>query len=975
MQNFKEDHFPNPKEEIPHCEWFSSNFYTKSSKIKFLGQGSFGKVFHVISRANKAHNAMKVLIFTTKQEYEAAKIEIKLTMTLKHKNIIKIEEYHFEKLNGGIYVIYLVLELARESLKNKISRGFIRDQISFHSSINQVVQAIKYCHEQDIVHFDIKPDNILIFSDEVLKVADWGSAKPGLSKGTFSLKLDTIGGTRLFASPELLDIIDQDPDNWDSFKKNWQKMDIYAMGMTFLNVLGVSNQKISEIKGKSGKKYENLLEESLVELFLSLNFQMEWVELFKSMLAFNPKTRFNINEVAEFLKSMKFMNNQKDLIEYMLATTGTLDLLFVLDTTGSMDYYIEAVLKSLNNILLNLKQSTNKRKINIGCLFYKDLQKRILDENIPKKLLQKQEKIIEDPKFLKGLGIYNDYISFLDFTPQLDIVEKKLKKVKCFGGDDYCEDLVEALKASMEMSWTHQSTFRIMVIITDAPPHGKSYSEDTVDYFPEKDEEFDNLEEMIRRLVNMKIGFLIVEIDKRTRKANEIIEKICQKEKGFFQKVVLEEIKDPKYMGRFFEKEVINEIDSIFKNQWDLILENKIKENINWDMQIDWEEEFDLDRTKDIKFKVYDLDMEKNSLDFNNLNLIKMNLEVSSKWDTYISKNKVLEGNLRNIYLMMTQKSEAKYVIKLPKDGSYNMIEELMDDWKNYMVSHYMAKKFKKELRSKGIEIIKNLEFLTLTVLESENSFKGSKFFACEKFLDGIFVKYNSNLGWVLKPKDKNLEFNDLVQAFSHFSFHFSKGKIVIVDIQGVKNVMTDPAIQSLEQIFGSTDLGRYGIYKFLRRHQCTKICKKLNLNDISKELELLDKNSENCEEKKEDDSFDKDLIEESKQQQQKNGAWLKQKNSNRNNFSLYNEFNIMPDPCESRLKELYHLLDYKEETNLDTGLIRKVDEKLKRIARIILQNNRELENKILKSLQEEFNDDLEFVVKKYNNIRNLNII
>lgn len=962
MKNSKEE-LPNPKEEIPECEWFSSNFYTKSTMIKFLGKGSYGKVFHVISKPNKAHKALKVLTFTTNHDYKEAKQEIKLTKTLEHKNIIKLEDYHFEKLAGGIYVIYIVLELARESLKNKISRTHIRDQISFHSYLNQVVQAIKYCHKKKIVHFDIKPDNILVCSDEILKVADWGTAKSGLENGSVSVKLSNIGGTRLFASPELLEIIDQN-QSLEHLNKNWQKMDVYATGMTFLNVLGLSPKRISEIKGKGESMYEAFLEKSLEDLFQELNFQKEWIKLFKSMLALKTKERFTIKEVAEFLKSMTFINNQKDLIQHMLATTGTLDLLFVLDTTGSMDYYIEAVRKSLNSLLFHLKQSTNKRNINIGCLFYKDLQKKINDIYVPNELLIEQGNVKEDPKFLKGLEIYNDYISFLDFTPQIDLVESKLKQVKCFGGDDYCEDLVEALKASLEMKWTNQSTFRIMVIITDAPPHGKSYSDDTVDYFPDKDEEFDNLEETVRRVVNMNIGFLVVEIDKRTRKTNEIIEKICKKENGFYQKVVLEEIKETKNIERYFDKEIINEIDSIFRNQWDLILEKKIKDNINWNMQIDWEKKFDLDLTQEIKFKAYDLELERKSLDFNNLNLIKMESTALEKWSSFVSKKKVLEGNLRNIYLMMTKKHEGRYVIKLPKNGSYHLIEELMVDWKNYVVSQYMAKEFTKELNSKGINLKKNLEFLNFVILESKDNFKGSKFFACEQFLDGIFIKYNSNLGWVLKPKDNNFELNDLIQAFSHFSFHFSKGKIVIVDIQGVKNLMTDPAIQSLEQAFGSTDLGRYGIYKFLRRHQCTKICKKLGLNDISKELELLE-NTKEREEKKEDSENEK-----------RNGYWLKRKNSI-NGFSLYQEFNLKPDPCIKELNEFYYLLE-KDEDEAEMTVCKEdkvFRSRRDRIARIILKNDPKIEGKILSCLKEEFYDNFEYVIKRYESITNLNYL
>ena len=268
-------------------------------------------------------------------------------------------------------------------------------------------------------------------------------------------------------------------------------------------------------------------------------------------------------------------------------------------------------------------------------------------------------------------------------TPNFEKVKEKLKEVKCFGGFDYCEDVVEALKATVEINWTRESNFRIIVLMTDSPPHGESYHQKLFDDYPEKDQEFDNLEECVRKLVKMKIAILSIEIDERTQIMNKIMEKICKREKGRFQKVIFNDLKDPKYLKQFFENEVINELDLIFRDQWNFFLENKIKENINWDMQID----------------------------FNNLTLIQYDNEISSKWIANITKEKVLEGNLRNIHLLFTEKNHSKYVVKLPKDGSFNLIEELFDNWKNYSVAVYLAEEFKSQLEKNGINLKNYLQF------------------------------------------------------------------------------------------------------------------------------------------------------------------------------------------------------------------------------------------------------------------------
>ena len=104
-----------------------------------------------------------------------------------------------------------------------------------------------------------------------------------------------------------------------------------------------------------------------------------------------------------------------------------------------------------------------------------------------------------------------------------------------------------------------------------------------------------------------------------------------------------------------------------------------------------------------------------------------------------------------------------------------------------------------------------------------------------QRYLEGDFFKYNNNFGWV-NPK-KESQFNNLAQAFSHFTFEYTKGTLIMVDIQGVineKNILkiTDPAIHSelYRRKFGITNFGQFGIVKFFRTHQCNDFCHQLGL-------------------------------------------------------------------------------------------------------------------------------------------------
>eukprot|EP01043_Picozoa_sp_COSAG02_P079815 COSAG02_NODE_18663_length_926_cov_1.207981_1_plen_106_part_10 len=68
-------------------------------------------------------------------------------------------------------------------------------------------------------------------------------------------------------------------------------------------------------------------------------------------------------------------------------------------------------------------------------------------------------------------------------------------------------------------------------------------------------------------------------------------------------------------------------------------------------------------------------------------------------------------------------------------------------------------------------------------------------------------------------------------QAFSHFSFDASGGRQLIVDIQGVGDLYTDPAVHSIDQQgFGSGNMGPEGMLSFFLTHQCTALCQSFGL-------------------------------------------------------------------------------------------------------------------------------------------------
>ena len=101
---------------------------------------------------------------------------------------------------------------------------------------------------------------------------------------------------------------------------------------------------------------------------------------------------------------------------------------------------------------------------------------------------------------------------------------------------------------------------------------------------------------------------------------------------------------------------------------------------------------------------------------------------------------------------------------------------------------------------------------------------------ACERFVAGNYVKHSNNGGVVGHVGAAGGVVRNTPQAFSHFTYAVTQGEAVVVDIQGVGDVYTDPQIhtRSAEQTLG--DRGVRGMALFFATHLCSPVCAKLGL-------------------------------------------------------------------------------------------------------------------------------------------------
>lgn len=88
----------------------------------------------------------------------------------------------------------------------------------------------------------------------------------------------------------------------------------------------------------------------------------------------------------------------------------------------------------------------------------------------------------------------------------------------------------------------------------------------------------------------------------------------------------------------------------------------------------------------------------------------------------------------------------------------------------------------------------------------------------------------------------------DYLQAFTHFTYRYTNGRVMVCDLQGIFNTdmtpptfqLTDPVIhyasgRGRRMVYGRTDKGRYGHRSFFRTHKCTSVCQYLELSAKNK--------------------------------------------------------------------------------------------------------------------------------------------
>jgi cyclin-dependent kinase-like len=177
--------------------------HKKYEVLGVVGEGAYGIVYKCRNKETDKYVAIKKFKeVEDKLVQKTMKRELKMLQMLKHENVVDFQEAFIYKENLFLVFEYVeknlleVLEKYPEGLNPKLIRSFVF----------QMCKAVHYLHTKNIIHRDVKPENLLVDENMNLKLCDFGFARK-ISLNDENNNVDAMTdyvATRWYRSPELL---------------------------------------------------------------------------------------------------------------------------------------------------------------------------------------------------------------------------------------------------------------------------------------------------------------------------------------------------------------------------------------------------------------------------------------------------------------------------------------------------------------------------------------------------------------------------------------------------------------------------------------------------------------------------------------------------------------------------------------------------------------------------------------------------
>ncbi|KAI1139309.1 hypothetical protein F5Y05DRAFT_412414 [Hypoxylon sp. FL0543] len=507
------------------------------------------------------------------------------------------------------------------------------------------------------------------------------------------------------------------------------------------------------------------------------------------------------------------------------------DLLFLIDTTFSMDDYINAAKEQVKSIMMDIKQT---------------------------------------------------FLNEAEFLDQLEAI----------GGNDAPEDVLGGMQQAINASWDYQS--RCIVHIADAPPHGRTLHDlrdEFDDYIRPGSEPHGLLHEpLLGRLVQLKINYCLLQINSftdrmafafariyaaaradvkllpsnayynevngvRTKDGGESCISISSRS-GAVAGLQFEELKLGTTYNALQHLVLRTATGSASRTASRLssslgrvgtaggrhrklasalasIEEDEDAGNVRLERNAPlWDTPGWLDEMLVVEGFCPDI-VEHSGSTLNDMMALDENIKLSVvELTIYARSVPFAQGAIRTSSYARTAASTNRFVVKSYKKSGKG-IAHLAEDLRCQALCKAFALEFNALMGG-----MYSIDFIVTACLQGKpGTASAGRCISLEPLLEGEYVKYNNNCGYV---NEEGGPFNQTAQAFSHFTFERSRGRFLITDLQGAGLMLTDPSVQTLDEDrfkLNDTNLNKEGFKFFFATHACNSICQQLGLRSSKEKV------------------------------------------------------------------------------------------------------------------------------------------
>ncbi|XP_009282062.1 PREDICTED: interferon-induced, double-stranded RNA-activated protein kinase [Aptenodytes forsteri] len=278
----------NTSEENGSPYTVNKRFLEGFKNIEPIGEGGFGNVFKATAKLDERTYAVKRVQFASN-----VKREVKELARLDHENIVRYycswKGYDHvtypdsrQESDKEICCLFIQMELCEQgTLANWIEKN--REDRKYHQMAQnkflQILKGVKYIHSEELIHRDLKPQNIFISHEDKIKIGDFGLVT-SVTYGT----LTENRGTKSYMAPE------QCGDRYG------KEVDIYALGLIWFEILSTFTCH------EKATIWPEVREGKFPEHFTT-RFPTK-APIIKKMLSRDSSGRYSASQILELLKSV-----------------------------------------------------------------------------------------------------------------------------------------------------------------------------------------------------------------------------------------------------------------------------------------------------------------------------------------------------------------------------------------------------------------------------------------------------------------------------------------------------------------------------------------------------------------------------------------------------------------------------------------------------------------------------------------------